>query len=262
MATVGTMTLDGRRVLVVGASSGIGREVGLQAAGAGAAVAFAARRRELLDEIVRGCAGEAVAIGCDVRVPDECEELVDTAIGALGGLDTLVYAAGTSPLAPLRRADANLWHLVVETNLVGAVLVTAATLPHLLSAAGRAIYLSSSSVGRPWPGLVPYAVTKAGLEEFVRGLRAEHPDLRVSRVVVGPTRTGFADGWDATLATEMFPVWSAGGYLPATTVALTPAETAAQIVSVIASPVRIDDLTVMPVIGPEPAQAKTPDATT
>ena len=81
------MDLDGKRILVVGASSGIGREVGLQLARCGARVAFAARRLERLTDAVAEAGGGAVAIACDTRDPASCEEVVATAVARLGGLD-------------------------------------------------------------------------------------------------------------------------------------------------------------------------------
>ncbi|MGO8873083.1 MAG: hypothetical protein ACLQPH_17100 [Acidimicrobiales bacterium] len=66
----------------------------------------------------------------------------------------------------------------------------------------------SHSVGRPWPGLVPYASSKAALDELVLGLRSEEPCLRTVRVVVGPTATPFADGWDPEVAGPLFERWA------------------------------------------------------
>lgn len=243
--------LAGRRVLVVGASSGIGRAVGLAAAAGGARVALAARRSELLDSAVAEAGGTAVAIPCDVRVPGDCERVVEEAAAALGGLDAVVYGAGISPLSRLADAGPGLWQSVVETNLVGAALVAAAALPHLLAGGGRLVLLGSSSEGHPFPGLVPYACTKAGLHELARGLRNEHPSLRVSTVIVGPTMSDLAAGWEPGLAAEMFARWAAEGYLP-TTATLPVEVTAGQVVHVLASPTRIDELHVLPDAEPAP----------
>ena len=84
--------LDGRRVLVVGASSGVGRATGLGAAARGARVAFAARREEALSDAVAAAGEGCVALTCDVRQPDECEQVVRQAVDKLGGLDGVVYA--------------------------------------------------------------------------------------------------------------------------------------------------------------------------
>ena len=87
---------------------------------------------------------------------------------------------------------------------------------------GLRVYLSSvsASVTPPWPGLGAYAVSKAALDKLVDAWRAEHPDVGFTRVVVGDcaggegdAQTQFANGWDADLAVEVYPIWSARNYL-------------------------------------------------
>jgi NAD(P)-dependent dehydrogenase (short-subunit alcohol dehydrogenase family) len=95
-----------------------------------------------------------------------------------------------SPLSPLVDAHANLWLDVLSTNLVGASLVCCSVLGHLREGGGRAVLLGSSSVGRPFPGLVPYAASKAALEELIRGWRAGNPDVLFTSLV-GPTAETF-----------------------------------------------------------------------
>ena len=99
--------LDGYRILVVGASTGIGRAVGIQAAQSGAAVAFAARRTELLEEAVDAAGGSSFAVACDVRREEQCARAVEEAVERFGGLDAVVYAAGKSPLVRFADADAD-----------------------------------------------------------------------------------------------------------------------------------------------------------
>jgi NAD(P)-dependent dehydrogenase (short-subunit alcohol dehydrogenase family) len=232
--------LRGRHVLVVGASAGIGRAVAQQAAAAGATVVAAARRADAVAEI-----DGVVPLTCDIRDPDACEALVREGVGDIGALDALVVAAGTSPLSRLEDADADHWRTVVDTNLVGAALVTRAALPHLAAARGRAVYMSVTSPGRPWPWLVPYFASKAGMDEMIRGWRAEHPEIGFTSVSVGPTATEFAAGWPSQATGEAFQAWSEGGYL-ATHDVMTPDQVAAEIIGVLTAPVRIDELKLMP----------------
>lgn len=206
--------LTGRRVLVVGASSGIGRSVGLAAAAAGASVALAARRFDELRAVAAEAGPASLALECDVRSPAAVETMVDEAVAFLGGLDSVVYATGVNHLALLADTDADEWRRLFETNVVGAALVTGAALPHL--AAGRSpriAYLSSHSVPRPWPGLGAYAATKAALETTILAWRAEVPGVVFARVNVGPTLTGMADRWDPGAAAEFFTRWAAAGLL-------------------------------------------------
>ena len=129
-----------------------------------------------------------------------------------GGLDALVYATGRSPLFRLEDADGDVWRELMETNVIGAAMVSRAALPHLEASSGRLLFLGSSSVGRPYPGLVAYATSKAALHEYARGLRNEYPWLRVTNFVVGPTMSEFANEWDQELAVAMFGRWSVEGY--------------------------------------------------
>ena len=244
----GLGALAGRRVLVVGASSGIGRAVALGAGAAGASVAVAARRQALLEEVAAearsaGAAGAEV-LACDVADAAAARSVAGRAAAALGSLDCVIYVTGTSLLAPLASVSAEQWLDLLRTNLVGAALVVAGALEPLRDAApptdavaGRpptVVVVSSHIVRRPWPGLVAYAVTKAALDALARGLREEEPWLRVVDVVVGNTVTGFADGWDPALAAESFARWTDGGYFERTL--FSPEEMAAVILGAVADP--------------------------
>ena len=226
------------RLLVVGASSGIGRALALLAAREGVDVVAAARRGDRLDELPVG------TVVCDARSAADCETVVAFAVSALGGLDAVVYAAGVSPLVAVADADAAVWHEVLETNVVGAALVVRAALPHLRAASGHAVFLSSDSVPRPYPGLVAYAASKAALNTLVTGWRVECPEVTFTRVAVGPTVTGFADGWSAERAAGYFARWEAEAYLGAAQPIMTPDEVAAEVLHIVRSPVRLDEVVV------------------
>jgi NAD(P)-dependent dehydrogenase (short-subunit alcohol dehydrogenase family) len=122
----------------------------------------------------------------------------------------------------LADVDAITWRQVLDTNVVGAALVTSAALPYLAASGGVAAYLSSvsASLTPPWPGLGAYIVSKAALERLVDAWRAEHPGIGFTRVIVGdcaggngPSTTEFSSAWDPELATEMVTIWSARNYL-------------------------------------------------
>jgi len=210
------------RVVVVGASSGLGRCIGIGLAGRGASVALLARRRDLLDTAVAEAGPDAFAAVCDVTDPESCAAAVKESAEALGGIDALVYAPAIGPLARLADTDVASWRRVFDTNVTGASVMTAAALPHLQASAGRAVYLSSVSASQtaPWPGLGAYAVSKAALDKLVEALRAEHPGIGFTRLVVGDCAGGegdamteFPQDWDGELAAELYPVWVARNYL-------------------------------------------------
>jgi NAD(P)-dependent dehydrogenase (short-subunit alcohol dehydrogenase family) len=208
--------------VVVGASSGLGRCIGIGLARRGAAVALLARRRELLDDAAKDAGSSTLAIECDVTDEASCRSAIAEAASGLGGIDALVYAPGIGPLARLADTEAATWRRVFDTNVTGAALVTSAAIDHLTASGGVAAYLSSvsASLTPPWPGLGAYAVSKAALDKLVEAWRAEHPHVGFTRVVVGDcaggegdAQTQFATGWDMDLAAELFPIWSARNYL-------------------------------------------------
>lgn len=210
------------RALVVGASSGLGRCIGIGLAQRGADVALLGRRVERLEEAAAEAGPTAVAVGCDATDAASCQEAVEVAAGKLGGVDALVYAPGVAPLVRIEDVDVATWEQTFATNVIGASLVTAAALPHLQASAGHAAYLSSvsASLTPPWPGLGAYAVTKAALDKLVEAWRAEHPEVGFTRLVVGDCAGGeghgtteIASAWDAELAGEVAGQWVERGYL-------------------------------------------------
>jgi NAD(P)-dependent dehydrogenase (short-subunit alcohol dehydrogenase family) len=210
------------RTVVVGASSGLGRCIGIGLAHRGAQTALLARRQQRLEGAAKEAGAGTLAITCDVTDADSCRSALKQAADGLGGIDALVYAPGVGPLVRLADMDADTWRHVFDTNVIGAALVTAAALPHLTESSGTAVYLSSvsASVTPPWPGLGAYAVSKAALDELVEAWRAEHRTVGFSRVIVGECMggegdsvPGFADGWDQDLAAEVMPVWFARNYM-------------------------------------------------
>jgi NAD(P)-dependent dehydrogenase (short-subunit alcohol dehydrogenase family) len=188
----------------------------------------------------------ALSLTCDVTDAEACRSVVAAAATFLepfGGLDTVVYAAGSAPLGPVTTTTSAQWHDLLATNLVGAALIGAAAVPHLLrQPGGTLVLLSSHSVGEPWPGLVPYAASKGGLDQLALGLRAEEPSVRFLRIAVGPTATSFADGWTPEVAGPWFERWAALGHLRHAV--LEPDETAAAIVAALDDPGGGDDLRV------------------
>jgi NAD(P)-dependent dehydrogenase (short-subunit alcohol dehydrogenase family) len=210
------------RTVVVGASSGLGRCIGVGLAQRGAQVALLARRTELLAEAAKEAGPGTLAVTCDVTDPESCRAAVDEAAGGLGGIDALVYSTAVGPLARLVDVDAATWRHTFETNVIGASLVTAAAVPHLTESRGAAAYLSSvsASMTPPWPGLGAYIVSKAALDKLVEAWRAEHPQVGFTRVIVGdcaggegPGMTQFANAWDPELAVQMGTVWAARALL-------------------------------------------------
>jgi NAD(P)-dependent dehydrogenase (short-subunit alcohol dehydrogenase family) len=198
--------LEGKRVLVVGASGGIGREVGLAATERGAEVVFAARRKDRLEEAVAEAKRGYIAVG-DVTEAEDCDRIVADAVGHIGGLDIVVYCAGWAPLARLEQLREADWQKAVEVNLFGAHHVIRAAAPYV-GTTGIIALVSSEGVGTAFPGLIGYSSTKAALEHLVRGWLIEKPGLRLTCLRVGQTvPTEFGNGFDPELTMEVMRDW-------------------------------------------------------
>ena len=210
------------RAVVVGASSGLGRCIGVGLGQRGAQVAVLARRRERLEAAAEEAGAGTLAIECDVTDTSSIARAIGKAAADLGGIDALVYTPAIGPLSRIEDVDAETWGRMFQTNVTGAALVTAAALPHLAAAHGTALYLSSVSASQtpPWPGLGAYAVSKAALDKLVEAWRTEHPEVSFTRCVVGDcaggqgdSATGFANDWDWDFAAEVHPSWASRGLL-------------------------------------------------
>ena len=240
------LDLTDRRVLVMGASSGLGRAVGIAASRAGARVAFAARREDRLADAAAEAGGETLVVPCNVTSADACATAIDATVAGFGGLDAFVYAAGMSPLAMLADAGEAEWRGVLDVNVVGASLLTAAALPHLRESQGRAVYVSSYSVRQSLPGLGLYRVSKVALDALIECWRMEHPDVDFTRAVVGNTAgTEFADAWEPERLREALGVWVERNLFPSATMMSTEV-CAEALLSVLAMRGYVDDLAIMP----------------
>lgn len=214
--------MSGKRVVVVGASSGLGRCIGTGLGQRGAKVALLARRKDRLESAAEEAGEGTLAVACDVTDEASVKDAIAEAAAGLGGIDGLVYTPGMGQIARIEETDAALWRKVLDTNVVGASLVTAAALPHLKESRGAAAYLSSVSGSEtpPWPGLGSYGVSKAALDRLIEVWRLEHPDVAFTRIVVGEcgggegeSMTEFAADWDMALAGEFVTDWISRGYM-------------------------------------------------
>jgi NAD(P)-dependent dehydrogenase (short-subunit alcohol dehydrogenase family) len=204
-------TLEGRRVLVVGASAGIGRAFAGAAVAHGASVVFAARRDDKLREAVDE-AGGGIALATDICDGAACERLAERARDALGGAVDLVFiSAGSAPMRLFADTSVEDWQRVLGLNVIGVHQVIRALLPHLAPGAIVAA-LSSEGVDQPRSALGAYVVSKVALERSLEAWRTEHPDLRFSCVAVGATQpTEFGYQFDFELLKTVLDDWAKRG---------------------------------------------------
>ncbi|HEY3845077.1 MAG TPA: SDR family oxidoreductase [Acidimicrobiales bacterium] len=221
-----------RRILVVGASAGIGRSFAARAIESGGRVVVTSRRADRLVELVGG-AEQGHGVAGDVRQPRDCARIVAEAVDFLGAIDLVVYSAGVAPLRSMVATTADDWASVLETHVLGLHHIIQAALGHLSPSAIVAV-LSSETVGRPRSGLGAYGASKAALEESIRAWRMEHPRVRFATVAVGATfPTEFGDLFDPDLLSETLEDWTRHGLM--TERMLSPDDVAGTLAGVLAA---------------------------
>jgi NAD(P)-dependent dehydrogenase (short-subunit alcohol dehydrogenase family) len=185
--------LDGRTVVVTGASSGLGYRFAQVVAGAGATVILAARRTERLEALageLRSEGAEAVAVECDVTVDSAVEELMAAAVERTGRLDVLVNAAGIAPDEDEEIESPDHFRRVLEVNTVGLYTCTRAAAAVMLDRAGGSIVNVASISGLvagDGPDTPSYAASKGAVVNLTRELAvrwAPHA-VRVNAVAPG-----------------------------------------------------------------------------
>lgn len=195
------MDLNGKAIIVTGASSGIGRAAASLFAARGASVVLGARRAKALEDQaaeIRAAGGRAEALAGDVTDPIYARALVRRAETAFGGLDGAFNNAGAvGDLHSVPEMPRETWEGVLATNLTAAFFAAQAQLPALRARGGGSLVFTGSFVGctrAGLPGMGAYAAAKAGLAGFARQLATEHghEGIRVNALLPGGTRTPMA----------------------------------------------------------------------
>lgn len=183
------MNLKGKVAIVTGSSRGLGKDIAIGLAQAGAKVVIAARSEVVKDKNLPGTisetvqeiewvGGEALALRCDVTDETSVQEMVKKATEAFGTIDILVNNAGVAFYYPVTETPIGRWDLVLNVNLTGAFLCSKAVLPGMIQQQrGSIINISSLAANERDEGTIPtglaYAVAKAGLDRFTWGLATE-----------------------------------------------------------------------------------------
>lgn len=198
-----TSLLDKRCAIVTGASQGLGLEIARRYLGAGANLAICARDARLLETAatelrMRAQPGQVVlAMPADVSRPEDVARLVEAALTHFGRLDILVNNAGVAgPIGPVESGDWEEWLHAVRINLLGAVLLSRAVLPHFKRAGrGKIVQLSGGGATQPLPMQSAYAASKAAVIRFVETLAEETRPYRidVNALAPGPLNTRMLD---------------------------------------------------------------------
>jgi short-subunit dehydrogenase len=187
--------MEGKVVIVTGASSGIGLAISKEFARLGAKVVLAARSTEKLNEVAQDIfmtGGDAFVITTDVSVENDCKNLVERTIEHYGRLDILINNAGVSMRALFNEAlNLDVIKTLMDVNFWGAVYCTRYALPHLLNAKGSLVGISSVAGFHGLPGRSGYSASKFALHGFLETIRIENlkNDLHVMVLSAGFTKS-------------------------------------------------------------------------
>jgi NAD(P)-dependent dehydrogenase (short-subunit alcohol dehydrogenase family) len=181
---------ENKSILVTGASSGIGRATALALGREGASLIAAGRRRDRLEEVarkIRDAGGRCEVATGDVRDESIGAGWVAEAKARHGGLDGLVNAAGVIGNTGLLETTPEEWDRVMDSNLRSIFLVMRAAAPALIERKGSMVSLSSVAGPRPYMGVLPYCVSKAGVDQLTRCVALEMAPhgVRVNAVCPG-----------------------------------------------------------------------------
>jgi short-subunit dehydrogenase len=183
-----TRRLAGRRIVVTGASSGFGKGAALAFAEAGARVALAARREELLQDLAAECetrGGEAIAVRTDVSSPSDVSALLERTLAAFGDVDVWINNAGVGAIGPFERVPLEDHAQVIATNLLGALYGSWVAYRHFLEReAGTLINVASELARFTVPYYASYAAAKHGVAALGEALRQELAQREIDDVHV------------------------------------------------------------------------------
>jgi len=200
--------------MITGSGRGLGREMALAFARAGADIAVVDRNSERDQEAAAQVVAEIEALGrralactCHVGRWDQISDLVDTAYNHFGKVDVLVNNAGMSPLYDsLVNVSEEYWDSVMAVNLKGPFRLCALVGSRMADGEGGSIInISSVAAVRPTPKETPYAAAKAGLNALTGAFSIAYgPKVRVNSIMPGPFLTDIAKAWDMEAVNKKF----------------------------------------------------------
>ena len=190
--------IEGKVVVVTGASSGIGEATARLLAENGARVVLGARRADRLEAIVgeiRAAGGEALAVAVDVTKRAEVKALVDAAVDRFGRIDVMINNAGFMPIAPIEADGVDDWDRAIDINIKGVLYGISAALPRFRAqGSGHVINVSSVGGHKVLAGAAVYCGTKFAVRAITEGFRQEvGPSIRSTNISPGAVQSELSD---------------------------------------------------------------------
>lgn len=167
--------MNGKVIIITGASSGIGKALALEYGRKGARLVLAARKKENLDEVgalLAGC--DFLLVPTDVSIEEDCRRLISEAIGKYGKIDVLINNAGISMRAIFEEVDLSVIRNLMDTNFWGTVYCSKFALPHLLKTKGSLVGVSSVAGYKGLPGRTGYSASKFAMHGLLEVIRIEN----------------------------------------------------------------------------------------
>ncbi|MGZ5090952.1 MAG: SDR family oxidoreductase [Vulcanimicrobiaceae bacterium] len=182
--------IEGKVVVITGASSGLGEASARLLSEQGALVVLGARRfdriQSLADELTRN-GRKALAIATDVTDYAQVKKLVDAAVQTYGRIDVMINNAGLMPHSPLERLKIDDWNRTIDVNIKGVLYGIAAALPYMKQhKAGHIINVSSVAGHKVHAGGAVYSATKYAVRALSEGLRQEVKPYNIRTTVISP----------------------------------------------------------------------------
>lgn len=198
-------SLESKVAIVTGSTSGIGEATARALDSAGASVVVNSARSVGAGERVAADLQSAIYVQADIAKEPDARRLIDETIRHYGRLDVLVNNAGTTvkiPHGDLEAVTPEIWHRILDVNVVGTWSVTTAAVAHLRASANASIVNITSVAGvRPTGSSVPYAVSKAALNHMTALLaKVLGPEIRVNAVAPGLVDTPWTAEWEVERA--------------------------------------------------------------
>ncbi|HZY46429.1 MAG TPA: SDR family oxidoreductase [Candidatus Bathyarchaeia archaeon] len=188
--TVFRNNIEGKVVVITGASSGLGEAAARLLSTQGASVILGARRADRIQSLAKELTGhgsKALALETDVTDRDQVQRLVDVAVQKYGRIDVMLNNAGVMPQSPLERLRVDEWDRMIDVNIKGVLYGIAAALPHMKrQKAGHIINVSSVAGHKVRPGATVYAATKHAVLAISEGLRLEVKPYNIRTTVISP----------------------------------------------------------------------------